>query len=105
MLTNVPGCEVREDDLVVKMFQVVDSGCDGTKGRVALPPKSLLATMQAADGWHQDNSPTSPLCVLSKYVLLSDFFFFFQSEKNKDGINRPILTMKGNVYWFCRKIL
>ncbi|XP_076440176.1 receptor-type tyrosine-protein phosphatase kappa-like isoform X2 [Babylonia areolata] len=67
MLTNIPGCEIREDDLVVKMFQVCGGGTrKPSKGRVALPPKSLLATLEAAEGWQQKNNPLNPICVLSK---------------------------------------
>ncbi|KAL8582184.1 hypothetical protein ACOMHN_004103 [Nucella lapillus] len=67
MLTNIPGCEIREDDLVVKMFQVCGGGTHKpSKGRVALPPKSLLATLEAADGWQQKTNPLNPICVLSK---------------------------------------
>ena len=66
MLTNIPGCELREDDMVVKMFQVCGGGSNPSKGRVALPPKSLLATLEAAEGWQQKNNPLNPICILSK---------------------------------------
>ncbi|XP_070194716.1 receptor-type tyrosine-protein phosphatase kappa-like [Littorina saxatilis] len=66
MLTNIPGCELREDDIVVKMFQVCGGGSNPSKGRVALPPKSLMATLEAAENWQQRNNPLNPICILSK---------------------------------------
>lgn len=67
MLTSIPGCELREDDLVVKMFQVSGEEKRGKKGRrVCLSSKSLLAVLQGSEHWQHKTNPLNPICVLSK---------------------------------------
>ncbi|XP_025109408.1 receptor-type tyrosine-protein phosphatase kappa-like isoform X2 [Pomacea canaliculata] len=65
MLTSIPGCELREDDLVVKMFQVTGEE-SGRKGMISMPSKSLMAVIQGAEHWQHKTNPMNPICVLSK---------------------------------------
>jgi hypothetical protein len=48
------------------------------KGRVALPPKSLLAVLEAAEDWQHKNNPLNPICILSKSVQQA-FLLLFNS--------------------------
>ncbi|XP_059175625.1 receptor-type tyrosine-protein phosphatase mu-like isoform X2 [Physella acuta] len=94
IMNNLIGCEVRQDEVIVKMFQVMSLGgsvgvsrsssrsrrrgsVDGTQsdgdkrrssstGGVGIMSKSLLAVMEGAVDWQRRCNNRQPICVISK---------------------------------------
>ncbi|KAH9498452.1 hypothetical protein Btru_007514 [Bulinus truncatus] len=92
IMNNLVGCEVRQDEVIVKMFQVLSSVSDSlgkcytghnsslrshshgssdidTKSKkkgIGIVSKSLLTVMEHASDWQRRNNSRQPICVMSK---------------------------------------
>ena len=92
-MNNLVGCELRHDEHIVKMFQVIthendasptpetrdeglfsssqrmtgDNGRRSRRGKhVGVPPRSLLSVMDHVADWQRRTGNRHPVCVLSK---------------------------------------
>lgn len=94
IMNNLVGCEIRQDEIIVKMFQVFSSRTDGnvkscngqysnlrshvyggmdtvTKSKkkgIGIVSKSLLTVMEHVSDWQRRSSSRQPICIMSKYV-------------------------------------
>ncbi|XP_013073463.2 receptor-type tyrosine-protein phosphatase kappa-like isoform X3 [Biomphalaria glabrata] len=92
IMNNLVGCEIRQDEIIVKMFQVFSSRTDGnvkscngqysnlrshvyggmdtvTKSKkkgIGIVSKSLLTVMEHVSDWQRRSSSRQPICIMSK---------------------------------------